>query len=170
MVKPKITLLELLELYKDIDNSKPFICGIRGYYRDSKGVKGKNDLGIFDDAILFFDGVELHTFNGNTDPSKGGQKWAMLDAGVYEYYRGKHRMQYDALRSFPEGIKMPCTRDGKKGFATGCNIHKGGNFDTGSQGCQTLPKSQWEEFIGLVYEVMQKNKMHTIKYYLYERS
>lgn len=170
MEKPKITLPELLELYPKLDTSTPFIVGIRGYYLNTKGEKGRNDLGIFDDAILFFDGEHLHNFNGNTDPSKSGLKLAMLLAGTYTYYKGKHRMQYNALRPHPEGVRMPCTRDGRIGLATGCNIHKGGEISTGSRGCQTIPKSQWDDFISIVYNTMDGKNMQTIKYYLYEKS
>ena len=168
MIKPKITLSQLFELYPKLPKDTPFIVGIRGYYLNSMGAKGKNDFGIYDDAILFFDGTMLHTFNGNTDPSKHGLGHACIKAGVYPYYRGKHRGKYDALRPFPEGVKIPCTRDGKDSFAIATNIHKGGNKTTGSEGCQTIVPPQWEEFIWKVYDTMNIHKMHTINYYLYE--
>jgi len=168
MVKPKITLSELFELYANLPKDTPFIVGIRGYYLNSMGAKGKNDFGIYDDAILFFDGTTLHAFNGNTDPSKYGIGHACIKAGIIPYYRGKHRGKYDALRPFPEGVKIPCTRDGKDSVAIATNIHKGGEKSTGSEGCQTLPPSQWTEFILSVYDTMSRLKMHTINYYLYE--
>lgn len=168
MVKPKITLSELFELYPNLPKDTPFIVGIRGYYLNSMGTKGKNDFGIYDDAILLFDGAVLHTFNGNTDPSKFGVGDACIKSGVYPFYRGKHRGKYDALRPFPEGVKIPCTRDGKDSFAIATNMHKGGEISTGSEGCQTIPPSQWEAFIWNVYDTMNVHKMHTINYYLYE--
>jgi len=170
MNKPKITYPELIAKYPELEKESVYLVGIRGYYLNSKGSVGANDIGIFDDAILLvIDGV-IYPFNGNTDPSKEGAGLAMLKCGKYTYYKGKHRGKYDALRPFPEGVKMPCTRDGKDSFAIACNIHAGGEKSTGSHGCQTLPKSQWENFIDLVYLVMDRRKMKTINYFLHENS
>ena len=168
MKKPKITLSELLVRFPNLPKDGAYLVGIRGYFLNSIGVRGANDLGFYDDAIILVNGSEICTFNGNTDPSKEGKGLAMLKVGSYQYYKGKHRGKYNALRPFPEGVKMPCTRDGKDSFAIACNIHKGGNTTTGSEGCQTIPPVQWDEFIGLVYSVMDKNKMQTINYFLYE--
>ena len=168
MNKPKITYSELIVKYPNLLDEGTYIVGIRGYYKATKGDPKSNDVGIFDDAIIIVSDGVLWAFNGNTDPSKSGKDLAMLRTGEYLYAKGKHRNTYDALKPYPFGVKMPCTRDGKESTAIGCNIHAGGEYTTGSQGCQTLPKSQWTDFITNVYSLMEKKQLKTIKYFLYE--
>jgi lysozyme len=148
----------------------PVLIGIRGYY-SKMGVEGKNDTNIYDDAIIVL-GKDYQTFNANTDPSfvkKEGRALAFIKEGVYKFAKGKHRNKYNALRAYPEGVEIPCIRDGKESTAQYINIHMGGEVGkdtTWSEGCQTVPKRQWNKFIELVYAEMNKVKAPTITYIL----
>lgn len=130
------------------------IAGVRGYYLDTMGATGKNDRGIYDDAIFLVTPDVFLACNGNTDPSKGRPGMATLQPGFYPCYRfdlhhGKIKT-YEAIcqRAGPVTI----IRQGKPGTQTGAfgiNIHRGGFWTTGSEGCQTVPPSQWDGFYAL---------------------
>lgn len=149
---------------------KPVLIGVRGYY-SKMGQEGKNDLNIYDDA-MFVVGKNYQSFNANTDPSfvkRKGRTLAALKEGVYQFAKGKHRMRYNALRAHPDGVALPCTRDGKDSVATFINIHMGGTSGADvvwSEGCQTIPKKQWNKFIEMVYDEMNWAKAKTITYIL----
>lgn len=139
------------------------IVGVRGYYRDTLGKPGANDRGIYDDAVFVVTPNTFTAFNANTDPSgyrkgqgKGaGKGMASLKPGVWDAYRfGKHKGQYEAL--IQTGGAVTVSRDGVEGPYDdtgwfGINIHKGGVNTTSSEGCQTIPPSQWPTFIALVH-------------------
>lgn len=160
------------------------LLGVRGYYKDSMGKAGVNDMDIYDDAVFVVSPDCYQSFNFNTDPSKHyGTKLAKLDPGVYRYYMGDHHIgtpkAYKALRPYPEGVKLPCTRDGVKSLCANTNIHEGGNDQpgdlhdfTGSMGCQTVPKGQFrpepKDFQPLVYAQMEKYGQKTVTYVLIE--
>jgi lysozyme len=144
------------------------ILGIRGYYENSMGKPNQNDIGIYDDACAVISPGSFKTFNFNTDPARSGRKLAMLKPQRILYYKGKHRGKYDALRPFPEGVKLACTRDGVDSLCSHTNIHKGGVFATFSEGCQTVPPTQYEEFINFVYAQMSLYRQKTIVYELIE--
>lgn len=137
------------------------IVGIRGYYRDTMGKSGQNDRGIYDDAICLMTPDVFLACNGNTDPSKGRPGMATLQPGFYPCYRfdlhhGKVKT-YEAIcqRSGPVTI----ARDGKPGTETGffgINVHRGGFWATGSEGCQTIPPEQWEAFYALAKSEAQQ--------------
>jgi|CXWL01.1.fsa_nt_gi lysozyme len=146
------------------------LLGVRAYYADTFGRKDKNDQGVYDDAVFIYSPTVHRGFNFNTDPQKAGQKKAMLAAGKYEFYKGRHKNKYNALRPFPEGKQLPCTRDGVTSLCSHTNIHKGGFSDTFSEGCQTLYPTQWNEFINLVYAEMTKYGQKTIRYLLIENA
>jgi lysozyme len=150
------------------------LVGIRGYYRDSMGEVGKNDRGIYDDAIFLVSPNAYATFNANTDPSIRRKGIAVLKPGVHRYRKGKHGLSkpgggYPALRPATPGEQLPVTRD-ETGDSMGIaiNIHKGGFRTTSSEGCQTIYPSQWESFISLVYSEMDRAGQKTIPYLLTE--
>jgi hypothetical protein len=170
--KPKITKLETEKIVKHFLGANVpslVLVGIRGYYSKTMGQTEGNDINLYDDAIIVWGLDTLEPFNANTDPSYSNKDLAMLDPGVYKFYRGKHRGQYNALRAFPEGVKLPCTRDGERSLCSAINIHYGGlkpPYVTWSAGCQTIPKPQWEGFIHTVYNRMLKNNQKTVTYIL----
>lgn len=134
------------------------VVGIRAYYRDTLGVPGRNDRGMYDDAIALVGPGFFKTFNGNTDPSRfrkgagtgAGKGMACLKAGLYRAHQfGKHKGQYQAL--VQTGGPVTVYRDGAPDYLDtgyfGINIHRGGVTTTSSEGCQTIPPDQWPEFI-----------------------
>jgi lysozyme len=149
------------------------LVGIRGYYLNSMGEKGKNDRGIYDDAIFLVSPTAYVTFNANTDPSVHRKGIASLKPGVHMYRKGRHGISkgsgYPALRPATKNEALSVWRD-DEGISLGyhINIHRGGNSTTSSLGCQTIPPSQWNSFISLVYDQMDRFSQKTIPYLLIE--
>lgn len=152
------------------------LVGIRGYYLDTMGVKGENDRGIYDDAIILLSPSVHATFNANTDPSVFRKGIAVLKAGVHRYKKGNHGISrpgggYPALRPANSKEELPVTRDGEgDSMGIAINIHKGSYNSTSSEGCQTIYPSQWEAFISLVYSEMSRYNQKTIPYLLVEQT
>ena len=148
------------------------ILAVRGYYQDSMGEPGKNDRGLYDDAIFVVTPEKITAFNANTDPTKYKHGIATLAAGVWKYQKGVHPISrpggYPALR---QAQPVTVIRDGGvRGTGWyGINIHRGGYTTTSSLGCQTLFPDQWNEFKELVYAQMTKHGITTIKYVLVEQ-
>lgn len=155
-----------------VDLAKPALLGSRGYFRDSMGVIGRNDRGIYDDAIFLVTPTAFVSFNANCDPSVARDGIASLEAGhVYLYRIGIHGLskpanqQYEALVQAGE---VWVQRDGgkrEKGYF-GINIHRGGLNTTSSLGCQTIHPSQWAAFITLVDSELSRHGAKTIPYLL----
>lgn len=150
------------------------LVGIRGYYRDSMGEVGKNDRGIYDDAMFLVSPNAYATFNANTDPSIRRAGIAVLKPGVHRYRKGKHGLSkpgggYPALRPANPDESLPVTRDGQgDSMGIAINLHKGGYNTTSSEGCQTIYPSQWPAFVSLVYSEMDRAGQKTIPYLLVE--
>lgn len=162
--------LEILSQHGVSVENQVVLLGVRGYYRDSMGVVGKNDQAMYDDALFVISPDIFKGYNFNTDPQKAGQKKAKLAPGIYEFYKGLHKGKYNALRPYPEGVSLPCTRDGVKSMCGATNIHKGGLRDTFSEGCQTIYPTQYDEAMSkTIYVQMTKYKQKTIKYVLIEK-
>lgn len=171
--RPKLekeSVKKILDHYK-VDTDKDIaLLAIRGYYSKSMGNTDGNDINLYDDAIFVYGKNVFESYNFNTDPSfvnKGGRDLAMLDTGIYRFYKGRHKNKYNALRSYPEGVVLPCTRNGKKSTCSYINIHRGGINPTTagvtwSEGCLTVPHTQWEPFIHTVYLHMTTNDQKII--------
>lgn len=181
--RPKINDAEVDKIARFYfsDNLPPvLIVGVRGYFLNTVGRPGVNDLNVWDDAILVYEnGQLLRTFNANTDPSKSKQNLAMLDPGVYQFYKGKHKGRILAFRAYPEGVRLPCKRQDfsgvwRKSLCSAINIHDGALYDTWSAGCQTIvnqpPHRQFNEFRDLVYTLMDRHRLETVTYLLIEES
>lgn len=162
-------------------NTSTYPClniGIRGYYLDGQGVKGENDIGIYDDAMFFRSPNVFASFNANTDPSKIKPGVAMLKAQEV-YYAHILDTHNGSSSSYP----AVCQRSGvvtvyRSGTETlplgehskygehigngywvgkfGINIHKGGYTTTSSLGCQTIYPTQWSGYYGLVDSEMRR--------------
>lgn len=147
------------------------LVGVRAYYRDTMGASGKNDRGIYDDAIFIIAPDTFAAYNANTDPSLYRKGIASLKLGVHLYRKGKHKINspngYPAFRPATKDEGLPVTRDAQGdsiGYAI--NIHRGGWNSTSSLGCQTIPPDQWESFRSTVYMLMDRYNQKTIPYIL----
>jgi len=151
------------------------LVGIRGYFRDTMGAKGKNDRGIYDDAIILVSPNVHAAFNANVDPSrygknpKVGKGYASLKPGVWRYRMGKHGIRSgNPYKALVQAAPVTVSRDGgndETGWF-GINIHRGGLTRTNSEGCQTLPPAQWPAFIALVDSELKRNNAKTVSYVL----
>ena len=152
------------------------LIGRRGYYRDSMGTPGANDLGIYDDAMLLITPTNYATFNANTDPSRQLPGIATLQCGTWLYKQGIHGLSHPVgPRQYPalvQAAPVTVSRDGGKeesGYL-GINIHHGSFGSTSSEGCQTIYPDQWDEFFALVKAEMAKYARRTIPYVLTEHT
>lgn len=168
-----------------------YLFAVRSYYQDSMGVKGRNDVGQFDDACFWVTPTDMVPVNWNTDPSKlgwnpgVGKPYAMLLPGVWWFRRGPHKGVTPALRQFTdeEGDKIGLEdtefevlrawglNDKRNYTETGyfaINIHPGGEYNTSSWGCQTAPKSQAKTFLQRVWDDSFDAHMNKIAYILHD--
>jgi lysozyme len=160
----------------NLDPRRLAIVFIRGYFLDSMGAPGVNDANVYDDAAFLVGPSLFESYNANTDPSfvkVNGRELAKLNLGRYLFYKGKHKNKYPALRSYPEGIMLDCTRNGKPGTAQYINIHKGSTNPNAkdvvwSEGCLTIPDIQWPDFQARVYSEMSRMKQKVIEVMLIE--
>lgn len=149
------------------------LLGVRGYYRDTMGAKGRNDRGIYDDA-LFLHSPSVHAaFNANTDPSIFRKHIATLAPGLWLYKVGTHGLSRPAAQRYTALVQageVVVNRDGEpseRGWF-GINIHRGGRNGTSSIGCTTVHPDQWPAFIALVQGELKRAGQKTIPYLLTE--
>jgi hypothetical protein len=147
------------------------LVGIRGYYRDSMGAKGRNDFGLYDDALVLVSPNVHAAFNASVDPSRSGwnqkvrKPMAQLKPGVYRYKIGKHGISrgnpYTALvQAAPVTVYRG---DNEETGFFGINVHKGSRNSTSSEGCITLPPGpNWDGFIALAQAEMKRNNAKTV--------
>lgn len=178
--KPQITRQRVDALLKrhSIDLTKVgcVLIGVRGYYRDSMGKKGKNDIGVYDDAFIWVDATDMATFNGNTDPSRYYQRVATLVAALYWYKKGLHGVSrgnpYPAFRQAgPVRVRRFQAKDGsfkEEPLGDTINIHRGGANTTSSAGCQTVPPDQWGAFKAYGDMLIARHKLARFPYLLVE--
>ncbi len=170
--RPRLSTAELaravLRAGYELGEDPLVVVGIRGFYRDELGVLGRNDRGIYDDALFIHSADGSVSFNGNTDPSSfrpgagtGDLKgMACLVPGVWRVHRfDLHKGRYLALcqRAGPVTVERDGTPPYLHTGLFGINIHCGGNHETLSEGCQTVVKSQWESFIALAADLAQRS-------------
>lgn len=149
----------------------PALFARRGYYRDTMGVPGKNDRGIYDDAIAVVTPRAYQTFNANTDPSDPDTetRLATLQPGVWDFRLGLHHpgtpKEYPCLVQAGPVVVL---RDNgvRESGEFYIHIHHGGLNTTTSEGCQTIYLPQWPEFFQLVKTEMQFFKLSEIPYVL----
>lgn len=169
--RPQIKRDEAEKLIVFTPLSGVVLIGVRGYYLDSMGAAGKNDRGIYDDAMIVLSDKVFETFNFNTDPSVARAGIAVLKPGAWSYKIGIHgynkppELRYEAL---VQAGKVTVARDNQAddtGYF-GINIHRGSARTTSSLGCQTIYPAQWGEFVDLVKEEMHNHDQTKIVYNL----
>lgn len=151
----------------------PALLGLRGYYRDTMGAPGENDIGLYDDAICLWTPTTFRTFNANTDPSRQHPGVATLLPGVWRYRLGVHGLskpkplQYRALVQAARVTVHRAAGANDTGWF-GINIHRGSRTTTSSEGCQTIWPEQWAEFIDGVALALAREHATSIPYLLVE--
>jgi len=169
--KPKLTRQEaerlLIDNGIDLGFEKIVVIGIRGYYKNTFGKPFENDRNFYDDACFVITKSYFGMWNFNVDPSKFRKGIATLVKGVYRLIKWKHKGEYAALQVKEDTV----SRDGDTKLDRGrhgINFHYGGDDDTWSEGCQTFPKKQFQEFQGTVYSLMDSFGLKEVTYLLIE--
>lgn len=184
--KPRITREKLEKLAPPVrvEGVHPPVelVGLRGYYRDSMGAVGRNDRGLWDDALILRTPEAFVAFNANTDPSpwginpKLGRGYAMLTVGVWLYKLGIHKRGKPGghaalVQAAPVIVDRRLQPDDEELLHEGwfgINIHRGGLHTTGSEGCQTIYRPQWDAFITLLTSELTRHWQHIVPYTLIE--
>lgn len=167
MNKPKLTRDELFPMIADyiqeLSTHKVFIVFIRGYRKNTMGVPGVNDRGIYDDAAFIITEDSFYPFNCNVDPQYfrpgtgfGDKKGiASVKAGIVfkcwklDYHKNKYLALCQRL-----GV-VTVIRDGNPPYEqtsayTGINNHKGRLTVVDSLGCCTVPENEYQEYIDII--------------------
>ena len=133
----------------DVNTEKLFILGLRGYYRDSMGKVGVNDIDIYDDAIVIITPTSMQAYNANLDPTESKHPEGRPTTVCGEVFRAwkfaLHHGKYPALcqRGGKWAVIREKTGRREDSDVLGINWHCGGNYSTGSEGCKTHPPAQW---------------------------
>ena len=157
-----------------------FIVGRRGYYRDTMGRIGVQERGIYDDAITVVSPRVCESFNANVDPTASPLARpgvAVLQPGRYLYTLGIHNISKARDRRYPALVQaagVTIRRDGSEAQLRdqwiGLNIHRGGEHTTSSEGCQTIYKPQWDQFLALVRMEADAEGLKRFPYYVCDRA
>jgi lysozyme len=147
------------------------LVALRGYYRDTMGAPGRNDRGIYDDAIFLIAPNAYAAFNANTDPSVERRHVATLQPGVWLYKLGTHGLSRPKDQQYPALVQAGEVRVARFGERSesgffGINIHRGARGSTSSLGCQTIWPEQWPSFIALVTAELRRQGQKTLPYLL----
>jgi lysozyme len=176
--RPQLDVVDIERILKHRKNTdKVALIGIRGYFLDSMGKPGENDRKIYDDAIFLVvrgeqgKTTKVYRFNANCDPGAFRKGIANLKSGSWRYKVGIHGVSKPAHRRYTalvQAAPVAVERDGKGEDVGwfGINIHRGGYSTTSSEGCQTIPPGQWDQFIGAVKGELAKAKQAEIIYEL----
>lgn len=148
-----------------IKNAPVIGVGVRGYFLNTIGKKGENDLNAFDDALFWVSKNVFASFNANVDPTRygwnagAGKYMARLKPGLYQFARWKHKGSYWAFGQAGNPVTVERLDAAGKVRQTetgsfGINIHKAGVTSTSSEGCLTLPLAQWEAYKSVGYSLV----------------
>lgn len=179
--RPVVTAAQLRDLVPELArgayHGAPALVGIRGFM--PMGQPG-NDRGVYDDAIILTCGGcwYIHAFNANTDPRQLGlnptidKPYAQLMPGRYTFAPGLHPLR-DGTPALRQHGPVKVLRDLGDGHPVteeegyfGINIHRGGRWTVGSDGCQTIHPDQWGEFLSWTYLRLLVANVKTLSYFL----
>jgi len=148
-----------------LDPNHANLIYVRGHYLDSMGRPDVDDVNIYDDAVFLASPNLRESWNANTSPSFPKKGYAELMLGQFVYYPSFHHIwdakkRYKALRPYPEGVRLKCLRNGKPSTCANTNAHMGGAnpaaFDVvWSEGCLTVPKTQYPDFQSRVFHEIE---------------
>ncbi|MEL6960672.1 MAG: glycoside hydrolase family 19 protein [Pseudomonadota bacterium] len=121
---------------------------VRGYFRDSKGKPGRNDRGIYDDALFLLGPAGYDAYPFNVDPSRHRKGIASIRVDQAVCYKpGPHgyRRKGGPYPAFRQHEKCWVHRDnGRDQFGMfHVNLHRGGWNGTSSLGCMTVERGIW---------------------------
>lgn len=121
---------------------------VRGYFRDSKGRAGRNDRGIYDDALFLLGPAGHDAYPFNVDPSRHRKGIASIRPNQAVCYKpGLHgyRRKGGPYPAFRQHEKCWVHRDkGRDQFGMfHVNLHRGGWNGTSSLGCMTVERGIW---------------------------
>lgn len=144
------------------------VVGIRGEINHFQAAEHTaNLIGVYDDVLCIVTPTAVHTFLGNTDPTRTIKDRAILQDGHrYRYMRGTHGITREKAKRYQAWVQAGPViirrfkEDGGlteeiKGQWIGCNIHKGSWTTTGSAACQTIVPEKWEEFDGTLLQALK---------------
>lgn len=166
-----------------------FVLGRGGYFRRSMSTD-EQGRGVYDDAIVVVTPDVFLTFNGNCNPCKGEIGMATLQDGVWPMKRVIHHPNTPKAypcwgQAGPVVVKRDGTEDVEKGFRHpkygeclggglwrgnfAIQLHSGFLYETGSEGCQTVYKPQWNECDLAIMTEMRARRLETFSYVLSTR-
>lgn len=147
----------LANVCPDYQDYPVLVLAIRGHYSKTFGKAG-NDIGVYDDLILIYaKGQAQWVGQGNTDPSAIKRATATVQPGKYRFRAGKHHWNSPTGYAAFRGGTVKFTRPNLEGIqsgAIGINLHQGGNYVTGSEGCQTIPPYSWRTFRDILLNLL----------------
>lgn len=152
------------------------LIGIRGFREFADlGRPGRNDRGIYDDAIFLVGPSHFSAYNANTDPSIARPRVAVLKAGLWRYKIGIHGLSRPAeqrYRALVQAAEVTVLRDeaGPDTGWFGINIHRGSRGSTSSLGCQTIWPDQWTAFLAAVEDQLRRAGQKEIPYLLLQEA
>lgn len=165
------------------------VIAIRGLFANTYGKPDANDINCYDDALYVArysqepgtknqEQLVVTSYNANTDPTRygwnpgAGKYMARLKPGKYKMRRRRHGasrpgggyMAYGqdgsevTVERIDENGKVRKTETGDYGI----DLHPGGQTTTSSEGCQTIPREQWDSLDNLLQSLTSKNWFHYI--------
>ena len=171
--KPKATrdivISKATEAWADKHGTAPlperFVLAVRGYYQDTMGEPGVNDLSMYDDALFIVAPTSMTSWNANVDPSRygwnagAGKYMARLQPGCWWFKPLIHRGRYQAFGQGDNLVTVERIRkDGSVAQTEtgefGINLHLGGVNGTSSEGCLTVPPERWSDFRRTLNQVL----------------
>lgn len=154
-----------------------FVLGVRAYYDQTIAPTG-NNLNAYDDAFFIVTPNGMTSWNGNTDParygwnSKAGKNMARLRVGCWKFISRMHRGKYQAFGQGDNTVSVDrVRRDGTvekidTGNNFGIDLHLGGENGVSSEGCCTVPPSQWNDFRRAVNSLLSGGQLREFDFIL----